>query len=80
MGRKFAFQGDLGSITWDGRADSFESHVIQECLAIHDWMDLHLGLRWQPRILREYRWGMFYGVHLGYLSILTPEFHYMHPN
>ena len=42
MGRNFASQGCLGLITWDGRADSFESHMIQDCSAIQDQMDLHL--------------------------------------
>ena len=53
MGRKFASQGHLGLITWDGRADSFESYAIN-CSAIHDWMDLHLGLRWVPHNMGEY--------------------------
>ena len=61
MGRKFAPQGCLGSITWDGKADSFESHVIQDCSVIQDWMDLHLGLRWDP-LFWEYSWGMCYGL------------------
>ena len=30
MGRKFASQAHLGLITWDGTAESFESHVIQD--------------------------------------------------
>ena len=51
MGRNFASQGCLGSITWDGRADSFESHMIQDCSVNQDQMDLPLGLRWGPHIL-----------------------------
>ena len=51
MGRNFASQGCLGSIMWDGRGDSFESHMIQDCSVIQDQMDLHLRLRWGPHIL-----------------------------
>ena len=69
MVRNSASQACLALIMWDGRADSFEFHVIQDCSAIQDWMDLHLGFRWGPHILGEYRWGMYYGVHLGYPSI-----------
>ena len=75
MGRNFASQWYLGSIMWDGRADSFESHVIQDCLVIQDQMDLHLGLRWGPHILGNTGGGMYYKLHLGYSSILPPEFH-----
>ena len=74
MGKTFASQGCLGLIMWDGRVDSFESLMIQDSLAIHDQMDLHLGLRWEPHILGQYRCRMYYGVHLGYLSIHPPEF------
>ena len=42
MGRKIASQGCLGSTTRDGRADSFESHVIQDSSVIQDQMGLHL--------------------------------------
>ena len=81
MGRKFASQGHLGLITWDGRVDSFESHVIQDGLAIHDQMDLHLGLRWAIHILGEYRWENALWVNPGYLSAIIPlEFHYVHPD
>ena len=75
MGRKFASQGHLGSIMWDDMADSFESHVIQDCSAIQDWMDLHLGLRWVPHIMGEYSWGMYYLENWGHSSMLPPEFH-----
>ena len=74
MGRNFASQGCLGSITWDGRADSFESHMIQDCSVNQDQMDLPLGLRWGPHILGN-TGGMYYRVHPGYPSIFPPEFH-----
>ena len=57
MGRKFASQERLRLITWDGRADRFESHVIQDCSVIQDQMDLYLVLRWGPHILEQYRCG-----------------------
>ena len=57
MGRNFESQGHLGLIMWDGRVDSFESHMIQDCSVIQDQIDLHLGLRWEPHTLEEYRWG-----------------------
>ena len=36
---------------WDGWVDSSESHVIQNCSAIHNHIDLHLRLSWGPHIL-----------------------------
>ena len=73
MDRKFASQGSLGLIMWDGRVDSFESHMIQDCSAIQDQMDLHLGLRWRPHILGEYRWEDALWGTSGLFEILPPE-------